>query len=100
MVFISAKGFSLIKLSSPYKGSLCQGGGEAHAADCRSAIPRFKSGPWLLRYFFYYGLMPDGSGTKISSRTSEEARGCYSTCSDDFGQCAYLVEGLSYDMRR
>ena len=31
----------------------------------------------------------------ISSRTSEEARDCYSTCSDDFGQCTYL-EGLSY----
>ncbi len=45
---------------------MSQGGGEAHAADCRSAIPRFKSGPWLLLYFFYYGLMPDGSGTKAS----------------------------------
>ena len=35
---------------------MCQGGGEAHAADCRSAIPRFKSGPWLLRLYFFLSL--------------------------------------------
>lgn len=32
---------------SPPCDLLCQGGGEADAADCRSALPRFNPGPWL-----------------------------------------------------
>ena len=40
--------------------------GDLHVHDLEYLGTRGFCQDWVLRYFFYYGLMPDGSGTKAS----------------------------------
>ncbi len=56
----------LLQLPPPELADYHLAGGDLHIHDLEYFGTRPFCQDWDLRYFFYYGLMPDGSGTKAS----------------------------------